>query len=87
MASIIDEMMCREGGIDPDFQGINQAKAGDMMWYRERGEGEAEFLARARRDAALSGYKLVCVSGHLAVGDAHHFTRSDCERLGRGWKA
>ena len=26
MASIIDEMMCREGGIDPDFQGMNKRR-------------------------------------------------------------
>jgi hypothetical protein len=82
LASILDEMMASEGVIDPDFLGINQAKCCDIIWYRERGESEAEFHARAKRDACLLGYRNICVSGHLEVGDCHQFDKSDTKRLG-----
>jgi hypothetical protein len=71
MPSIVDELMYREGQIDEAFAGINQAKAGDLTWDRERGESEASFLARCRQDAALAGYKLISIAGHLPVGSAH----------------
>jgi hypothetical protein len=67
MASIVDEIYFREGTVDLDFVGINQAHAADLSWYRERGESEAGFLARARMEAAAAGYRIMAVGGDLPV--------------------
>jgi hypothetical protein len=68
MASVVDEMMAKEGEIDPDFVGINQARAAGWVWDRERGESEEQFLNRCRRAAAERGYRLIAIAGHLTVG-------------------
>ncbi|HVB15831.1 MAG TPA: hypothetical protein VNF04_04805 [Stellaceae bacterium] len=69
MPSVVDEMFFREGVIDHDFAGVNQCRAGDLSWERERGESEADFLARARMEARAAGYSLLCIAGHLPVTD------------------
>ena len=69
MASIIDEAFAREGVIDPDFQGINQARAGDLIFDRNRGESEPAFLARARMEARAARYRLLSIVGLMPVSD------------------
>ena len=69
MPSIVDEMFFKEGVIDPDFIGVSEARAGDMIWHRERGESEPAFLARARMGARAEGFALVSIAGHLPVSD------------------
>ena len=69
MASVVDELFHREGQIDPDFVGVNQARAGDLIFDRQRGESESAFLARARMEARAAGYRLLCICGHLPVTD------------------
>jgi len=69
MASIIDELMAREGTLDPDLIGISQARAADTDWVRDRGESERDFLARVVREAAAAGYRVVHLAGAIEVGN------------------
>ena len=73
MPSVVDEMFFREGVIDHDFAGVNQCRAGDLVWHRDRGETETAFLARARMEARSAGYQLLCIAGHLPVSDVVRF--------------
>jgi hypothetical protein len=67
MASVIDELMARDGQLDPDLVGIHQARAADFDWLRERGESERAFIARVRREATAAGIRVVHVCGALQV--------------------
>ena len=69
MASVVDELFHREGVIDEAFVGVNQGRAGDLIFDRNRGETEADFLARCRMEARSAGYRLLCISGDLPVTD------------------
>ena len=69
MASIVDELFHREGVIDEAFVGVNQARAGDLIFDRNRGESEPDFIARCRVEAAEAGYSLLCICGHLTVSN------------------
>ena len=73
MASIVDELFHRQGQIDPDFVGVNQARAGNLIFDRQRGESESAFLARARMEARAAGYSLLSIAGHLPVSDVVKF--------------
>jgi len=70
MASIIDIAMARRGTLDPDFAGINWARAGDRQWHRLRAETEHDFLARVCAEAHAAGYRVVDIGGAIEVGDA-----------------
>ena len=67
MASIIDQLMAREGSLDPDLVGISQARAADTDWVRDRGESERDFLARVVREAAAAGYRVVHLAGAIQI--------------------
>jgi hypothetical protein len=77
MASIVDEMMAREGTLDPDIVGINHARAADLDWTRERGETERAFLARVVRGAAAAGFRVVQITGALQVDNVVALRRPD----------
>jgi hypothetical protein len=69
LASIIDELMAREGSILRAFAGVNWAKAADHWWTRAEHETESGFRARVRREARRQGYRLVQIGGALATDD------------------
>ena len=75
MASIIDEMIAREGQLEPDLVGVNQARAADVDWVRERGETERAFLARVMREAAAAGFRLVHICGALQIDNVVQLRR------------
>ncbi len=66
MASIVDTLMARRGTIDPEFEGVNWARAADREWHRERGETERAFLARVRAEAA-ERFRVVWIGGVIAI--------------------
>lgn len=67
MASVVDILMARKGTVDPHFVGVNQASAGDREWFRLRGETEAGFIARVRREARVEGYRVAKLGGCINV--------------------
>jgi len=69
MASIVDELFFKRGQIDDYFVGVSQCRAGSLVWHRERGESEPDFIARCRTEASAAGYQLLCIAGHLPVTD------------------
>jgi hypothetical protein len=69
VASLVDELFHREGQLDPDLVGVNQAHAADLDWVRNKGESEREFLGRVTREAAAAGYRVVHILGALQVDD------------------
>jgi hypothetical protein len=68
-ASIIDELMAREGTILPPFAGVNWARAADRVWTREEHETEHGFRARVRTEAEREGFRLVQIGGAIATDD------------------
>jgi len=68
MVSIVDLAMARRGTLDPDFAGINWARAGDQEWHRDRFETQSDFLARVRVEAHAAGYRIVDIGGAIEVG-------------------
>jgi hypothetical protein len=82
LASIADELMAREGSIDPDLVGIHQARAAEVDWVRERGETERAFLARVVREAASAGFRVVHICGALQVDNVVKLRRPTPPELG-----
>ncbi len=75
MASILDDMLCRRGTLDPDLIGINAARAADQEWTRERGESEREFLCRVVAEAAAAGFRIVLIAGALQISNIINLRR------------
>lgn len=69
MASIVDELMAREGTLVPGMEGITIARAADRHWVREQFESERDFIDRIRSEAAADGYCVVATYGAIQVSD------------------
>jgi hypothetical protein len=74
MASIIDEMMAREGSLDLARAGIDWAQAADREWVRWPTETERDFIGRVRAEAAAEGFRVVHIGGAIQTRSSRSST-------------
>ena len=69
MTSIIDDLLEQRDHSDwvERLAGIRFAKAGNRTWQRDPREPEADFLDRARAEAAEAGHRTIAIRGWLKV--------------------
>jgi hypothetical protein len=71
MTSFLDELMSRKGSLLPDRAGLHWCRAGLHEWVRWPDEPEAEFWARARREAKAFGFRILTFGGAVPLYDTN----------------